>query len=305
MAEPRRAENPEARSPAARAFWSGTISFGLVSIPVALFPATRQGGVALRMLAPSGTPVARRWFCPADEREVPDEEVVRGREVRNGKWVVVTDAELEALEPRKSRDIDLREFVPLEAIPAMQLERAYFLAPTGGSTKAYRLLALILERSGRAGIATFVMREREHLVAILARRGILSAEVLRFAAEVRAPVDVGLPAPRTATPAARRRLERALHGLAARTVPRDALRDERVEAIRALAERKRRRDDDVVRVATPGPAEDEAVDLVATIRASLARRGTRAAAAPARRAGGKRRERRRETRAAGRKRRRA
>jgi DNA end-binding protein Ku len=101
-------EVTDARS---RALWSGTITFGLVSIPVALFPANRGGGIALRMLAPDGTPLARRWICPRDERELDDDEIVRGYEIRKGRYVVVTDEELAGLEPRKSRDIDLRQFV--------------------------------------------------------------------------------------------------------------------------------------------------------------------------------------------------
>src|SRR5690606_22010540 len=96
-------------------------------------------------------------------------------------FVVVTDEELEALAPEKSRDIDLRRFVDVGAIAPEMCERAYFLTPAGGSTKAYRLLAAAMERTGRAGIATFVMRGKEYLVAILAENGILRTETLRFA----------------------------------------------------------------------------------------------------------------------------
>ena len=133
---------PEAsgRSDRARAFWSGTISFGLVSVPVDLYPANRSVRASLRMLAPEGTPLSRRYYCPKEEREVSYEEIVRGREV-DGRWIVVTDEELEALEPRKSRDIDLRLFVDRAEIDPVFFDRAYYLAPAGESTKAYRLLA--------------------------------------------------------------------------------------------------------------------------------------------------------------------
>src|SRR5207248_9487289 len=96
------------------------------------------------------------------------------------------------LEPRQSRDIDLRQFVSADALDPLYFERAYYLAPAGDSPKAYTLLARIMERTKRAGIATFVMREREYLVALLAERGILRAETLRFADEVREPDEVGL-----------------------------------------------------------------------------------------------------------------
>src|SRR6185436_16804809 len=114
-------------------------------------------------------------------------------EIAKDKYVVVTDEELERLEPEKSRDIDLRHFVKAEEIAPMYFEHAYFLAPAGGSLKAYQLLAETMERKGRAGLATFVMRDKEYIVAILAENGILRAEILRFPDEIRTPKEIGLP----------------------------------------------------------------------------------------------------------------
>src|SRR5688572_88103 len=91
-----------------RAFWSGTISFGLVSIPVELYPANRSGRPGLRLLAPSGLPVQRRYACSSEDTIVPPEHLVRGYEIKKDKYVVVTDEELAALAPKKSRDIDLQ-----------------------------------------------------------------------------------------------------------------------------------------------------------------------------------------------------
>ena len=107
-------DEAEAPSPGGRSIWSGTISFGLVSIPVTLRPAVREGRIALRMLDQDGTPLARRYYCPKDDREVPPEHLVRGYEIEKDKYVVVTDEELESLEPEKSRDIELKRFVPLK-----------------------------------------------------------------------------------------------------------------------------------------------------------------------------------------------
>src|SRR5690606_796011 len=144
---------------------------------------------------PEGVPLARRYYDEKHEREIQREEIVRGFELDDGEMVLVTDAELEALEPDKTRDIDLRRFVPAESIDARYFDRGYFLAPSGDSTKAYRLLAAVMEKSKRAGIATFVMRGKEYLVAIFAENGILRAETLRFADELRSADDVGLPEP--------------------------------------------------------------------------------------------------------------
>src|SRR5690606_8881941 len=121
------------------------------------------------------------------------EEIVRGFDVGDGQYVVVTDEELEALAPDKSRDIDLRRFVPRHELPMANFERAHFMAPTSDSNKAYRLLTKTLEETNRIGIATFVMRGKEYLVAIIAEGGLLRAETLRFADEIRTPADIGLP----------------------------------------------------------------------------------------------------------------
>jgi len=172
-----------------RPTWSGTISFGLVSIPVNLFPATRDSRIALRTLGPEGEPLKRDFYAPDTGHDLEEAETVRGFET-DGKVVTVTEEELERLAPEKSRDINLRVFVARSEISPMYFERAYILTPADKSGKAYRLLAEIMEYSQRVGIATFVMRGKEYLVAILARGGILRAETMRFSDEVRSPSDL-------------------------------------------------------------------------------------------------------------------
>lgn len=182
-----------------RPVWSGTISFGLVSIPVTLVPASREGRVSLRLLSEAGVPLQRRYYCPKDGREVHPEHLLRGYQVAPEQYVVVRDEELESLAPEKSRDIDLRVFVDAGEIDPVYFQRAYYMLPDKESSKAYRLLAETMEKNRKAGIATFVMHEREHLVAILAADGVLRAELMRFADEIRSPEDVGLPEPQKAT----------------------------------------------------------------------------------------------------------
>lgn len=265
----------------ARPFWSGTISFGLVSIPVDLLAASRPARVALRMLAPDGAPLRREYYCPEHGRALEDEELVRGRTLPGGEVVVVTDEELEALAPERSRDIDLRRFVPRAELDPLLFDRGYLLGPSGESTKAYRLLAATMERTGQAGLATFVMRGKEYLVAILADGGRLRAETLRFADEVRAPEDVGLPAPPgRVDPAARDRLAPALDALEGDEVPLDLLRDPHAGRLLALAEAKRAKGEGVVEVEAeeaPGVPAPEGVDLMAKISASLAQERPRPA----------------------------
>ena len=274
--------NEELEEGGGRAFWSGTLSFGLVSVPVDLLPAHTSARASLRMLDADGTPLARRYYCPADDEEVDAEDLVRGRD-EGGQVVVVSDAELEALAPKKSREIDLRRFVDRDSIDPAFFERSYFLAPGKGSGKAYRLLATVMERSRRAGVATFVMREKEYLIAIFAENGLLRGETLRFAEQVRTVRSVGLPKPVRVDAAAMKRMSRAVSALARKSWDPDVLTDPH-EAIRALAERKYEKKKDVIR---PGASvRDEAepiIDLMQVLRESLAQNDLSARGRPAKR----------------------
>jgi DNA end-binding protein Ku len=256
----------------ARSFWSGTITFGLVSIPVALFPANRTQRVSLRMLDESGTPLARRYYDPGSKGELDGDEIVRGYEIEKDEFVIVTDEELESLAPDRSRDIDLRRFVQVEEIDPLWFERAYFLAPAGNSNKAYRLLAATMEKTARAGIATFVMRGKEYLVAIMAQNGILRAETLRFPEEIRSADDVGLPALKKAKPGAVSDMRRAIRELAAAELDVAELEDRQAQQLRALIEQKRQAGEDVVtapETAGGDTADDGVIDLMALLKRSL------------------------------------
>jgi DNA end-binding protein Ku len=272
-----RSKPKEARSKdvSFHAFWSGSLSFGLVNVPVLVFPATRHAGVRLRMIGPEGTPLERRFYCQRDGKEVAAHDIVRGYENDDGSYIIVNDAELEDLEPRKSREIDLREFVDLSEVAPSFLERGYYLTPLKEATKAYRLLASVMEKSQRAGIATFVMRDREYLVAIFARNGILCAETLRFHDEVRDPATIGLPkvvaAPRQRVLA----FEHSVSALHAGSLSRDELVDHDSLKLRKLIEKKKRAGKDLIHTDQEHEhldSEDEAdVDLLATIKQSLRR----------------------------------
>jgi DNA end-binding protein Ku len=253
-----------------RPFWSGTLSFGLVSIPVSLFPATRRAGVSLRMLAPDGTPLARRYVCPEHGEELDDTELARGYELDDGSYVVVSDEELESVDPKKSRDIDLRVFVPAPQIDPLYFDRSYVLTSASDSTKAYRLLAELMERSGRAGIATFVMREKEYLVAIFAHGGILRAETLRFHDEVRSPDDLDLPSASRPDPAMVKSFARAIDELAAEELDVDQLHGEQTAALRKRIAAKQKRGEDVIAGEEVEIAEDaEVIDLMDVLKRSL------------------------------------
>lgn len=272
-----------------RPFWSGTITFGLVTVPVALYSATRPRGVALKMIGPDEAPVRRRYICSKDGKVLDADEIVRGYETEKGKYVVITDDELEAIEPRKSREIDLRVFVDVDDIDPMYFNRAYFLVPSGGTNKAYRLLAEVMEKKKQAGIATFVMRAKEYLVAILAENGILRAETLRFSDEIRKPEDVGLPEVPKVGPADVKKFEAQIARHAKKVNLHEFLDDytERLEKLVAAKERKKA---DIVKAPTDLRDEEDAgggevVDLLAVLSRSLGG-GSPPARKPARKASG-------------------
>jgi DNA end-binding protein Ku len=266
-------EEPDDESGAGRArpFWSGTISFGLVTIPVELYTATRSTRSSLRMLSPNGTPLARRYFGSKD-KQLDASKLERGYELDDGKFVVVTDEELEGLAPEQSRDIDLSRFVDRDSIPPLYFERAYILAPAGSSNVAYRLLASTLDRTRRAGIGRFVMRGKQYVVAIISEQGLLRAETLRFQEELRTPDSIGLPEPSEPDTSKVKALRNAMHKLGAGSPTKSELADSYWQRLEALVKKKHQQGKDVV---TPEPdsAEEEnlaeVIDLVSILRKSL------------------------------------
>jgi len=186
-------KSPDERDATVRPFWSGTISFGLVSIPVNLFPATRSSRVALRTLGPDGEPLKRDYYDPETGGDLEDSETVRGYRTNEGKVVTVTEEELERLAPEKSRDINLRVFVASSEISPMYFEKAYILTPADKSGKAYRLLAEVMADEEKVAIGQFVLRTKEYLVAVRAKDRLLALTTMLFQPEVRPTKDLGLP----------------------------------------------------------------------------------------------------------------
>ncbi len=261
-----------------RPFWSGTISFGLVSIPVNLYPANRDSRISLRMIGPDDQPLKREYAAAGTGEELQKSEMTRGFETEKGKYITVTEEELERLAPEKSRDIDLRVFVRREEISPLYFDRAYFLTPADKTAKAYRLLAETMQRRDRVGIATFVMRGKEYLVAIMADNGILRAQTLRFADEVRKPSTMGLPKKAKAPAATVRKFGTAIARLTKKTISTAEMRDEYAEAMMKLIEKKSAKHTDVVESEHKArPAK--VVDLMEVLKKSLGQtRKTRRAA---------------------------
>jgi DNA end-binding protein Ku len=265
----RKRAEPEEENAGGRPFWSGTLTFGLVSVPVSLFPATRSNRASLRMLGPDGQPLARKYYAEKTGKDLDADEVVRGFEVNKEKYVIVTDEELERLAPEKTRDIDLKQFVPAESIPPIYFERGYFLTPAAGSQKAYKLLAETMDKSGLAGIATFVMRGKEYLVAIFSDKGILRAETMRFADELRSPSDVGLPKKKEVPKATVTKFEKMIANKSKKSFSPAKLADKQTDSLLKLVKKKQSKRENVVKVEEEVDTDHKVVDLVKILKQSL------------------------------------
>jgi DNA end-binding protein Ku len=258
-----------------RPAWSGTLSFGLVSIPVALHPATHAAGPRAHMFAEDGSALHRHYYCPRDDRDLESSELVRGFELpdKPDHYVEVLDEELAALAPKKSREIALHAFCERAALHESLFERAYVLSPTEVGAKAYKLLAEAMQRADRAGIATFVLRERAYIVAILAQGGLLLAETLRFADELRSPADVGLPKREAPSKALVSRMSRVLlEKQRGRFDPQKLVDPAHKKLEQLLAAKKKRGEVVSAPEAEPETGEQasaEVVDLMALLKDSL------------------------------------
>ena len=242
-------------------------------MPVNLFPANKSSRTPLRMLSPEGEPLARRYYSEKTERDLDADQMVRGYEIKKGKYIVITDDELERLAPEKTRDIDLKRFVPADSIPPVYFERGYFLTPDKGSEKAYKLLAETMEKGNKAGLATFVMRGKEYLVSIFAEHGILRAETMRFPDELRSPAEVGLPKKTTVSPTMVRKFEKLISGKSKKQISARKLEDEQTERLLKLVKKKSAHRKNVVEVETEKRAEGNVIDLMAVLKKSLAGKG--------------------------------
>jgi DNA end-binding protein Ku len=225
------------------------------------------------MLSPEGEPLSRKYYSEKTEKDLDADEMVRGYEIDKGKYVVITDEELERLAPEKTRDIDLKVFVPEESIPPVYFERGYFLTPDAGSEKAYKLLAETMEKGGKAGLATFVMRGKEYLVSIFAEHGILRAETMRFPDELRSPEDVGLPKKTKVPKATVKKFEKLISNKSKKQLSRTTLGDEQTERLLKLVKKKSTQRKNIIEVETEERDEGKVIDLMAVLKKSLAAKG--------------------------------
>jgi DNA end-binding protein Ku len=260
----------------ARPLWSGSLSFGLVNVPVLLFAAVRDLDVRFNQLhAPDCSPIETKRVCSADGQEVSWEEIAKGYELEDGRWVLLSEEELAAAAPRKSQTIDVERFVREEQIDPLYYDRAYVLAPRDeGAARAYGLLGEAMARSGRVALGRFVMHAKEHLVSIRPRGKTLMLTTVRFAEEVRSRGEIAEAVAAGPEPS-EQEVENALAIVAELEVPFDPsrYRDEHRARLQRIVKRKAKGQ----RIEAPEPAAEaapkapSAPDLMGALKESLAR----------------------------------
>ncbi len=178
----------------ARSLWTGSLSFGLVNVPVAVYSGVRDQDLHFRQLhAEDGAPIDVQRWCTKEDQEVPYQEITHAYELSSGTQVIVSDEEIEAAQPRRTRTIDIEQFVDLAEVDPIFFDHPYVLAPAGGDDgvlRAYRLLVDVMAKAERAALGRLVMRAKEYLAIIRSRGGALTLTTMVFADEIRSPQDI-------------------------------------------------------------------------------------------------------------------
>jgi DNA end-binding protein Ku len=252
---------------APRAIWTGTISFGLVNVPVRMFSAVSEHTLHFHYVhEKDDSRIGYEKICKLEERPVPDSEIVKAFEYEPEAYVYMRDEDFEAAKAEGGRAIEIRDFVPYEQIDPIFFRHTYYAAPQDGAERVYSLLVRAMEESGLAGIAKFVMRDRQNLGCLRVRDGLITLEQMYFADEIR-PVDEVAPERAKVDPNELKMAAQLIDSVAGDFDPgqyRDTYRDALCEIIDA------KRKGEEVHVA-PAEEPEEPTDLMAALRASVER----------------------------------
>jgi DNA end-binding protein Ku len=248
-----------------RSIWTGSISFGLVSVPVRMYSAVEEHTLHFNFVhAPDGSRIGYEKVCKAEEKPVPDDEIVKAFEYEKGEWVYMTDEDFEAAAAENHRTIDIRSFVPFEDVDSIYFERTYYLGPQKDNERVYALLAAAMADSGLAGVAKWVMRDRQNLGLLRIRDGVITLERMHFADEIRPAEEF---APEEAK-VEKKELEMAAQLIEQYTAEFDPseYRDTYRDALCEIIEAKRKGEQ--IRVEAE-PEPEAPTDLMAALRASV------------------------------------
>ncbi|MGH7841850.1 MAG: Ku protein [Candidatus Binataceae bacterium] len=261
---------------ASRPVGNGNISFGLVSIPVKLFSATRSKSVSFNLLhAKDLSRIQQKIYCPVDDALIDRSELVRGFEIEKGRYVTFTDEELKAMEARNDHAIEITEFLPIAKVDPVYFEEAYYLGAEANAAKAYRLLADAMAETGRVALGRYTMRGKEHLVMLRPSGKGLMLHTIYYADEVRPIEDVDQATNEPAKAAELTLAKRLIDELTQKSFEPAKYSDNYRERVLEAAQRKVAGQE--VTEGAPEPRRAQVIDLMAALKASLEKKGARAA----------------------------
>ncbi|MEO7497913.1 MAG: Ku protein [Massilia sp.] len=271
----------------ARSMWKGAISFGLVHIPVEMYPAVREHGLDLTMLDRRDfSPVGFKRYNKGNDKEVTWDDIVKGYEYTDGEYVVLSEEDLRRANPEATQTIDILAFVDAEDVPLLYYEQPYYLAPGKGGDKVYALLRETLRKAGKIGVATVVIRVKQHLAALVCVGDTIVLNTLRFSDEIRETDELKIPAPNAKNAViSDKELKMAMalvEGMSEEWKP-DQYHDTYREDILALVEKKIKAKETKT-ITMSGPEKERAkssnvIDLVSLLQQSIGKKPGKAAPA--------------------------
>ncbi len=260
-----------------RSMWTGSLSFGLVNVPVIMVTAVRDVDLHFRQLhEKDGAPIEVKRFCSEEDVEVSWDEITHSYELEDGDEVMITDEELEAVEPRRTRTVEIEQFVDLPEVDPVYFNHPYFLLPASdddGATRAYRLLAEVMDQTDRAALGRFVMRAKEYLALVGVRDGVLTLTTMRFADEVRPTKDIEAATQKAHKPT-KKQLDAAvavIEELSAEWKP-ENYTDHYRERLQDVVKRKRK--GQTIKAPKQAPEPEAAPDLMEALERTLAEIGS-------------------------------
>ncbi|HZV65699.1 MAG TPA: Ku protein [Telluria sp.] len=270
-----------------RSLWKGAISFGLVHIPVEMYPAVREHALDLTMLDRRDfSPVGFKRYNKGNDKEVSWDNIVKGYEYTDGEYVVLSEEDLRRANPEATQTIDILAFVDAEQVPLLYYEQPYYLAPGKGGDKVYALLRETLKESGKVGIATVVIRVKQHLAALVCVGDAIVLNTLRYADEIRATDELKIPSAKAKAASINdKELKMAMalvEGMSEEWKP-EQYHDSYREDVMALVERKIKAKETKT-ITMPGPEKRSApssnvIDLVSLLQQSIGKKPARGTAA--------------------------
>jgi DNA end-binding protein Ku len=260
----------------ARAIWKGSISFGLVNIPIALYPATRREELKFRLLRESDlSPVNYKRVAERDGKEVPWNQIVKGYEYEKGKYVVLKDEDFERVDLEATQTVDIQDFVDQEEIDPMFFYKPYYLESQKGGDKAYALLRDALKDSGKVGIAKVVIKTRQYLAGVKPEDGALVLELMHFADELADPGKLHVP---TKTEVGKREMNMAkslIDSMSSKWNPEKYKDDYREALMEVIEEKVEAGGEEIEEKPKKAPKPTKVIDLVSVLQKSLDQTGAK------------------------------